>query len=134
MILGDEAVSELYKYLNENIETICIQKGRIFKYEIPEKLSAGDYIAINHLPFVYDGAINEGVVNVNIHCPKTSTNLPDSKKLLGVTKKVLRLFNGETYLGGCYFEFYSASRPTKDNDNTYYVNLKFKVTYNNLKE
>ena len=134
MVLGDDAVSAMYKYLNSNIENLGIQKGRIFKYEIPEKLSAGDYIAINHLPFVYGEAINEGVVNVNIHCPKTSTNLPDSKKLLGITKKVLGLFNGENYLGGCYFEFYSDSRPTRDNDDTYYVNIKFKVTYNDLKE
>lgn len=134
MILGDEAVSALYKYLNENVEKLSIQKGRIFKYEIPENLTAGDYIAINHLPFVYSEVVNEGMVNVNIHCPKLSSNLPNVARLLGITKKILGLFDGETYLGGCYFEFYSDSRPTLDNDNTYYVNIKYKVTYNNLKE
>lgn len=134
MILGDEAVSALYKYLCENADTIGVQKDRIFKYEIPEKLSTGDYIAINHLPFVYDGEINEGVVNMNIHCPKTSQNLPNSKKLLSVEKKIITLFSEETYLSGCYFDFYSVSRPTKDNDDTYYVNIKFNVTYNNLKQ
>lgn len=61
MILGDEAVSALYRYLNENIETIGIDKGRIVKYERPENFAKGDYIAINHLPFVYGSEINEGL-------------------------------------------------------------------------
>lgn len=133
MVLGDDAVSALYKYFVENIDKIGIQKGRVFKYEIPEKLTAGDYIAINHLPFVYNREINEGVVNLNIHCPKTSQNLPDSKKLQTIAKNAIGLFEDDTYLSGCYFEFYSISRPTKDNDDTYYVNIKFNVTYNNLK-
>ena len=134
MILGDKAVTALFKYLNDNIESIGIKKGRIFKYEIPEKLSAGDYIAINHLPFVYSDAINEGVVNLNIHYNKTSSNLPDTKKLSDYSEKILSLFDDGTYLGGCYFDFYSISRPTRDNDDTYYINLKFAVTYNNLKD
>lgn len=133
MVLGDDAVSALYKYIVENIDKIGIQKVRVFKYEIPEKLTAGDYIAINHLPFVYNGEINEGVVNLNIHCPKTAQNLPDSKKLQTIAKNVICLFGDDIYLNGCYFEFYSISRPTKDNDDTYYVNIKFNVTYNNLK-
>ena len=134
MILGDKAVTALFKYLNDNIESIGIKKGCIFKYEIPEKLDAGDYIAINHLPFVYIDAINEGVVNLNIHCPKTSSNLPDTKKLSDYSEKILSLFDDCTYLGGCYFDFYSISRPTRDDDDTYYINLKFTVTYNNLKD
>lgn len=134
MILGDKAVTALFKYLNDNIESTGIKKGRIFKYEIPEKLDAGDYIAINHLPFVYSDAINEGVVNLNIHCHKTSSNLPDTKKLSDYSEKILSLFGDGIYLGGCYFDFYSISRPTRDNDDTYYINLKFTVTYNNLKD
>ena len=51
MILGDKAVTALYKYLNDNVERIGIEEKRIFKYEIPEKLAISDYIAINHLPF-----------------------------------------------------------------------------------
>lgn len=134
MVLGDEAVSALYKYLNDNVESIGIGKKRIFKYEIPEKLSVGDYIAINHLPFVYSDVVNEGIVNVNVHCPKTATNLPNSKKLYNYAQKIIDLCKKEDYLGGCYFNLYSISRPTKDNDDTYYVNIKFKVMYNNLKE
>lgn len=30
MVLGDEAVSALYKYLNDNVESIGIGKKRIF--------------------------------------------------------------------------------------------------------
>ena len=134
MILGDKAVTALYKYLNDNVERIGIKEGRIFKYEIPEKLAFCDYIAINHLPFVYSDAINEGVVNLNIHCHKTLSNLPNTKKLSDYSEKILSMFGDGTYLGGCYFDFYSISRPTRDNDNTYYVNMKFNVTYNNLKE
>lgn len=134
MKLGDEAVSALYVYLNKNIKAIGIKEGRIFKYEIPDDLSVGDYIAINHLPFVNSEVINEGVVNMNIHCPKTSKNLPDTKRLVDIEKKILALVMDGIYLGGCYFALYSDSRPTRDNDNTYYINLKFTVTYNNLKE
>lgn len=134
MKLGDEAVSALYVYLNKNIKAIGIKDGRIFKYEIPNDLSAGDYIAINHLPFVNSEVINEGVVNINIHCPKTSKNLPDTKRLVDIEKKVLALVMDGIYLAGCYFALYSDSRPTRDNDGTYYINLKFTVTYNNLKE
>ena len=134
MILGDTAVTALFKYLNENVERIGIEEKCIFKYEIPEKLAIGDYIAINHLPFFYNDAINEGIVNLNIHCPKTSSNLPNIKKLSDYSEKILSLFGDGTYLGGCYFDFYSISRPTRDSDNTYYVNMKFNVTYNNLKE
>ena len=130
MILGDTAVTAVFKYLNENVERIGIEEKRIFKYE----MAIGDYIAINHLPFVYSDAINEGVVNLNIHCPKTSSNLPNIKKLSDYSEKILSLFGDGTYLGGCYFDFYSISRPTRDSDNTYYVNMKFNVTYNNLKE
>lgn len=136
MILGDDAVSAIWKYLNSHIEDIGIDKGRIFKYERPEKLAAGSYIVINHLPFVRRNVIEEGTINVNIHVPKTASNEPNSKILLSYTKKALSLFDMDkgTSLGGCIFEFYADSRPTRDNDDTYYINLKFNVTYNNLKE
>lgn len=135
MILGDDAVSAIWKYLNSHLEEIGLSKERIFKYERPEKLAAGSYIVINHLPFVRRNVIEVGVVNVNIHVPKTLSNEPNSKELLSYAKKILSLFDDKgTSLGGCIFEFYADSRPTRDNDNTYYVNIKFNVTYNNLKE
>lgn len=135
MIHGDDAVSAIWKFLNSHIKEIGLHKGCIFKYERPEKMTADSYIVINHLPFVRRNVIEEGVVNVNIHVTKTSSNEPNSKNMLSYTKKVLALFDdGVISLCGCIFEFYSDSRPTRDNDDTYYINLKFNVTYNNLKE
>lgn len=135
MILGDDALSALYRFLVSKNKEIGLGKERFFKYEVSEKLSPGDYIAINHLPFVYDNVVNEGVINVNIHCPKTAQNLPDTVKLKGYVQRIMRILNdNEIYIGGCYFNLYAVSRPTEDNDDTYYVNMKFNVTYNNLKE
>lgn len=135
MILGDDALTALYRFLVSKNKEVGLGKERLFKYEVPEDFPTGDYIAINHLPFVYDEAVNEGVINVNIHCPKTAQNLPDTAKLRSYTHNIINLLDkGGIYLGGCYFELYAVSRPTKDNDDTYYVNMKFNVTYNNLKE
>ena len=135
MILGDDALTALYRFLVSNRIAIGLGEGRLFKYEVPENLAIGDYIAMNHLPFVYDETVSEGVINVNIHCPKSAQNLPDTAKLRSYTRNIIGLLkNDEIYLGGCYFNLYSVSRPTKDNDDTYYVNLKFNVTYNNLRE
>lgn len=135
VILGDDVLTALYKFLVAKNKEIGLGKGRLYKYEVPEDFPTGDYIVINHLPFVYDNVVNEGVINVNIHCPKTAQNLPDTVKLKGYVHSIMRILNdNEIYIGGCYFNLYAVSRPTKDNDDTYYVNMKFNVTYNNLKE
>lgn len=134
-MFGDSAVTAMYKYLNNNVEILGIDKGCIFKYERPETFSGDKYIAINHLPFVTSGVVQEGVINVNIHVKKTASNEPNIKQLNTILGNMVeQLFADETYLGGGYFEFYSDSRPTKDNDDTYYINAKFNVTYNNLKQ
>ncbi len=135
MILGDNALTALYKFLVSKTKEVGLGEGRLFKYEVPKGFPTGDYIVINHLPFVYDSSVGEGVANVNIHCPQTAQNLPDTAKLKSYARKIIGLLNnGEIYLEGCYFEIYAVSRPTKDNDDTYYVNMKFNVIYNNLKE
>lgn len=133
MMLGDKATSAMYRFLCENSETIGVKKNRIFKYERPEKLTVGDYIVVNHLPFTHRDIISEGVVNVNVHSPRTVSNEP-AKKLQIIVGNLLAVFGEERYLGGAYFEPYSDSRPTPDNDGTYYINLKFNITYNNLKD
>lgn len=134
MVLGDEAVTEMYKYLDSIIEDLGIEKGRIYKYERPEKLNRGSYIAINHLPFVRRDVVNEGTINVNVHVPKTTSNMPDMGKLRSVVKAIVDPFNDrDLHLGKFIFEFYADSRPTLDNDDTYYINLKFNVIFNNLK-
>jgi hypothetical protein len=133
MIFGDDAVSAMYRFINANCKNIGIDKGCTFKYERPQKLDTGIYIVVNHLPFVQQDEINEGVVNVNIHVPKTASNEPNTSKLVAIAKNLVDALDNASYMGGAYFEFYSDSRPTADNDDTYYINLKFNVTYNNLK-
>lgn len=134
MILGDDAVSAVVRRINENKQLLTGFKGRAFKYERPETVS-GEYIAVNHLDFVRRNAVEEGMLNVNIHVPKTASNEPNAKRLSELVKGVIALFSpSPIYLSGAFFEFYSDSRPTLDNDDTYYVNLKFNVTYNNLNE
>lgn len=134
MMFGDNAVTAMYKYLNSNIEILGLNKGCIFKYERPEMFSGDRYIAINHLPFVNRNVVQEGVVNVNIHVKKTASNEPNIKQLNEILGNMVnQLFANETYLEGAYFEYYSDSRPIADNDDTYYINAKFNVMYNNLK-
>lgn len=129
MITGDDAVSAMYRFLNKNSKAISLEKGRLFKYMRPKRIDAGEYIVINHLPFVRQKIVEEGVVNVNVHVPCTASNEPNTKRLQQLVKNMLTLFVDSTYIDGVYFDFYSDSRPTQDNDNTYYINLKFNVTY-----
>lgn len=134
MTLGDDAVSAMYKLLKKEYKKIGINEHGVFKYEIPKKSSLNEYVVINHLPFVQRDTINEGVINVNIHVKRTASDEPDTRRLKTIVKNILTFFVSDYYLEGAYFEFYSDSQPTPDNDNTYYINLKFNVTYNNLKE
>lgn len=134
MMLGDDAVSAMYRLLKKESKRIGINELGVFKYEIPQKSSLTEYVVINHLPFVQQYTINEGIVNVNIHVRRTASDEPNTRRLKTIAKNILVFFKDNTYLDGAYFEFYSDSRPTPDNDNTYYINLKFNVTYNNLKD
>lgn len=133
-MLGDDAVCAMYRLLKKESKSIGINELGVFKYEIPKKSSLNEYVVINHLPFVQQDTINEGVVNVNIHVKRTVSDEPNTRRLKTIAKNILVFFEKNTYLDGAYFEFYSDSRPTPDNDNTYYINLKFNVTYNNLKD
>ena len=134
MMLGDDAVSAMYRLLKKESKRIGINELGVFKYEIPKKSSLTEYVVINHLTFVQQYTINEGIVNVNIHVRRTASDEPNTRRLKTIAKNILVFFKDNTYLDGAYFEFYSDSRPTPDNDNTYYINLKFNVTYNNLKD
>lgn len=134
MVIGDEAVSAMYQFLDSQKQELDLGNGkRIFKYVLPQNFAGGRYVVINFLPFVYDNPINEGVINVNIHVPKLKNDEPDTKVLYTIQRKLLERCRCNVYLRGAEFEFYADSRPTKDNDDTYYINLKFKVIYNNLK-
>ena len=134
MMLGDDAVSALYKFIFDNSKDIGVDKKYIFKYERPKKMVVSEYIVLNHLPFVRRDTIEEGVINVNIHVLRTASDEPNTKRLKTIVKNLLDVVGPDKYLGGAYFDFYCDSRPTIDNDNTYYINLKVNVTYNTLKE
>ena len=135
VMLGDMAVTEVVRYLNESLVVIDLSNTTAptaYKYEKPEKFN-GEYIAANHLPFVHKDAVGEGVVNINIHVPKLKNNDIPTKRLAVITKAVVDVFYPEAlYLSKAYYEFLSDSRPTLDNDGTYYVNIQLNVTFNNL--
>ena len=133
VMLGDMAVTEVVRYLNEALVlTDCSNRPTAYKYEKPEKLS-GEYIAVNHLPFVHKDEVGEGVININVHVPKLKNNDIPSKRLSVIARAIVEMFPPEpVYLSKAYYEFLSDSRPTLDNDNTYYVNIQLNVIFNNL--
>lgn len=133
VMLGDMAVTAVVKHLNESlVVTSKTTTPTAYKYQKPEKLS-GEYIAVNHLPFIHKNAVGDGVVNINIHVPKLKNNDIPSKRLSVITNAIVEMFYPEpVYLSKAYYEFLSDSRPTLDNDDTYYVNVQLNVTFNNL--
>ena len=132
IMLGEEAVTNVVKRLNG----AAIEKKnggfiRAYKYE-KGKDEDSEYIAVNHLPFINSYEVTDGILNVNVHIPKTTTNEPDTKRLSQVCKCVINLFPNDTNINGADYSFYSDSRPTLDKDGTYYVNIKIKVRYTNI--
>lgn len=139
VMLGDMAVTAVVKYINsqhiasatKSSATSHCQCLVAYKYEKPEKIK-GEYIAVNHLPFVHRYVVGEGVVNINIHVPKLKSGLPNTKRLAQLSETVVALFPEGTYLDKAFYEFLSDSRPTPDSDDTYYVNIQLNVIFNNL--
>lgn len=128
------AVTAVVNYINDqNIPSTNGEHQNIvaYKYEKPEMVK-GEYIAVNHLPFVHRNAVGEGIVNINIHVPKLKSGLPDIKRLASLMGEIVELFPEGTYLDKAYYEFLSESRPTRDNDDTFYVNIQLNVYFNNL--
>ena len=135
VMLGDMAVTAVVKRINDAKTGNGLLKdfeGSAYKYERPAS-TEGEYIVVNHLPFVHRKSVEEGTVNVNIHVPVLNVNLPDVKRLAELTSAVVELFPEGTVIDDlAYYEFYSDSRPTLDEDQTYYVNLQLNVTFTNL--
>lgn len=127
---GDKAVKEVVKLLNgANLPDFS---GRAYYYERPEVMR-GEYIVVNHMPFVHRRPSEEGIVNINVHVPDKTSNEPDSKRLSVLTDAIIALFDPRgTYLNGSYYEFYADSRPIEENDKTHFVNLQILVRFNNL--
>lgn len=125
IMTGERAVVAALKELKA-IVTIPV-----YKYEKLEGYN-GDYIAVNHLPFPHTEDVENGIVNVNVHVPKLRTNQPNTKRLAELVELIISSFPFDTNIDGFYFYFLTDSRPSPDNDNTYYINLRFNVIYNNL--
>ena len=133
LMLGGMAVTAIVKVLNTAINNGELEgfSGRAYKYEKNEK-ATGEYIAVNHLPFVHREAVGEGTVNINIHVPETTTHEPNTKLLDKYAAKIASMFPEGTYIAPAYYEFLTDSRPTLDDDKTYYINLQLYVIFNNL--
>jgi hypothetical protein len=132
---GLEAVTAVAKHINSAAPSVFGNKtGKVFKYE-KEKGYKGEYIAVNNLPFIHRDAVQTATINVNVHVPKQpKTEQPDTTRLQQIVLAVKQLFDSEygTLLAGAYFKYFSDSRPTLDNDDTYYCNIELDCTFSNV--
>lgn len=144
---GNQAVETMVTFLNRAAEAYSVKNGnvtvvkeselagfagRVYLYERPKGVS-GEYIVVNHLPFKHVREVEEGIVNVNVHVPRLHSNVPDSERLSLLASHIVELFDPRgTCLNEACFQFYADSRPIEENDGTYFINLQFKVTFNNL--
>lgn len=116
------------------------QEVQVFKFEKPVNFS-GEYIVVNHLPFIYGNVVNDSnVLNVNIHVPKLSSGNADVARLTELCNEIYSLipFNVEqeeeigVEINSSYYVITSTSNPMEDTDDTYFINLKVKVIFNQL--
>lgn len=131
---GLQAVTAVAKHiLNANPSVFGDKEGRVFKYE-KEKGYSGEYIAVNNLPFVHGKVSQTATVNVNVHVPALASEVPNTKRLTAIAKEVIELFDytDGIKLDGAWFKFFSDSRPTPDNDGTFYVNIEIDCTYEDV--
>ena len=126
---GNKAATAIWKVLNEALGSETL---RIFKSWKQEDWR-GEYISLRPLPFVIDGPVEEGIVNANIHVPKTATNEPNTTRMDELVERVIELFPQYTLIDGAYYEYLCDSSPVADSDGTFYINTKINVRYNNLK-
>lgn len=132
---GLEAVQNLALFLHNK------QKVKVFKFKKTVGFS-GEYIVVNHLPFVYNKAVNDSnTLNVNIHVPALSSGDADVIRMTEVYSDICELIpfdmEQEEEVGilikGSYYSIMSTSQPMEDTDNTYFINVKVKVIINQLK-
>ena len=132
---GIQAVTDLAVYLSKNIEI------KVFKYEKQTGFN-GEYLVVNSLPFIFGSALNfQGALNLNIHIPNLGSGDSDSKRLCEVSDMIHKLIpssldteDAESLeINGVYYEIESDSNPMSDKDNTHFINMVIKVTFNALK-
>ena len=137
MMIGRYAVEAVLKRINDakiakTTTTDATQYIRAYKYE-KRADENGEYIAVNSLPFIHGSHnIETGIVNINVHVPQLESGGIPTQRLDVICDKVIALFPKDTIINGAYFNYFCDSRPTLDNDETYYVNLQIKVTYKDI--
>lgn len=132
---GLQAVQDLALFLNKK------QKVKVFKFEKMVNFS-NEYIVVNHLPFVYNRAVNDSnVLNVNIHVPALSSGNADVIRLTEIFNDISEIIPFESEqedsvgvrIKGSYYSITSVSQPMEDIDKTYFLNIKVKIVINDLK-
>lgn len=132
---GLQAVQDLALFLNKK------QKVKVFKFEKIVKFS-DEYIVVNHLPFVYNRAVNDSnVLNVNIHVPALSSGNADVIRLTEIFNDISEIIPFESEqedsvgvrIKDSYYSITSVSQPMEDIDKTYFLNIKVKIVINDLK-
>lgn len=132
---GLQAVQDLALFLQKN------QSVKVFKFEKTTTFS-GEYIVVNHLPFVFSKAVNDAnALNVNIHVPTQSSGNANILRLTEIHSDICDLlpFDMEcedvvgTPINGSYYSISSISQPIEDVDNTYFLNLRIKIVTNQIK-
>lgn len=132
---GLQAVQDLALFLNKK------QKVKVFKFEKIVNFS-DEYIVVNHLPFVYNRAVNDSnVLNVNIHVPALSSGNADVIRLTEIFNNISEIIPFESEqedsvgvrIKDSYYSITSVSQPMEDIDKTYFLNIKVKIVINDLK-
>lgn len=137
MITALKCVTDVSVYIQSKLK-----KVKVFKYDDKPVNYVGEYIAVNNLPFVYGKLVNDvNVINVNIHAPKLPNRKDDRIRLEKMLCSILCLFptecdgiedNPVTTINGVTYLVKTTSQPMEDSDNTYFINVQLKVTFNDL--
>jgi hypothetical protein len=132
---GLQAVQDLALYLNKKMSI------KVFKFEKTVGFS-GEYIVVNHLPFIYNKGVNDSnVLNVNLHVPALTSGNANVIRLTEIYSKLCELipfdYSEEEEMGklinGSYYSIISTSQPMEDVDSTYFLNVKIKLITNQIK-
>ena len=132
---GLQAVQDLALFLNKEQDT------KVFKFEKEANFS-GEYIVVNHLPFIYNKAVNDSnVLNVNIHVPALASGNADILRLTEIYTDICNLIPFDmvqeevvgVLIDGSYYSIISTSQPMEDVDGTYFLNIKVKIITNQIK-
>lgn len=124
----DQAITTVVTYLNGQNLGIPV-----FKYESKPATYVGEYIAVNHLPFIRRDSLQINSINVNIHIPNLKTGSPDYARL-EVLLSIIRPLFENILINGAWFEIEQESQPIEDTDQTHFKNLRITIYHNGRKK